>query len=57
LLALERGPLARRSLRGVVRLATPLDGSGPRQLADAKRAIDRFIVDFGDDLEALDPEG
>jgi exosortase/archaeosortase family protein len=57
LLALERGPLARRGPRSVVRLVTSLGGTGPRARADAKRAIDRFIVAFGDDLEALDPGG
>jgi exosortase len=56
LLALERGPFARPGLRGVVRLATPLAGNGTRARADAKRVIDRFIVDFGDDLEALGGE-
>jgi hypothetical protein len=52
-LGLERGPFRRERRRVVVRLVTPLRSEGPVAFDRAKRTLDRFIIDFGDELARL----
>lgn len=52
-LGLDRVPVERGRPRAVVRLVTPLARDGPVALDLAKRTLDRFIVDFSNQLAAL----
>jgi len=48
---LERPP------RSVVRLVTPILGEGPKGRRQAQHVLDRFLIAFGGDLEALEQRG
>jgi len=46
-----------RPPRSVVRLVTPIVGEGPRGRRQAQHVIDRFLIAFGGELEALELGG
>jgi exosortase len=50
-LALERGPFARANARVVLRIEASIDGAGGE--SGAKQALDRFLFDFREELQAL----
>lgn len=53
--ALTRGPVAPDRSRGVLRLATPLTGTGPVALDHARGRLDQFVVDYRADLDRVVP--
>jgi hypothetical protein len=57
LLALRGGAFAARHTRVVLRMVTPTAADPPGARERARRVLDRFVVDFGSDLEALDETG
>jgi len=54
LLALERGLFARSRDRAVVRLVTTFDARDPQGLVFARKRLDQFVIDFGDDFDRID---
>lgn len=54
LLALERGPFVRPQDRAVVRLVTTFDTRDPQGLVFARKRLDQFVIEFGEDLDRIE---